>query len=92
MERGLDISEGVLVIVDGGKGPRAAVKRAFGNRALVQRCQWHKRENVVRWDGIDRTEKLTASPASDCNRSAIGFVHIIEYRVAVSDITITKGT
>ena len=31
MERGLDISEGVLVIVDGGKGLRAA-KRAFGNR------------------------------------------------------------
>ena len=30
MERGLDISEGVLVIVDGGKGLRAAVKRAFG--------------------------------------------------------------
>ena len=39
MERGLDISEGVLVIVDGGKGLRAAVKRAFHNRALVQRCQ-----------------------------------------------------
>ena len=49
MERGLDISEGVLVIVDGGKGLRAAVKRAFGNRARVQRCQWHKRENVVRY-------------------------------------------
>ena len=47
MERGLDISQGLLVIVDGGKGLRAAVKRAFGNRALVQRCQWHKRENVV---------------------------------------------
>ncbi len=47
MERGLDISEGVLVIVDGGKGLRAAIKRAFGDRALVQRCQWHKRENVV---------------------------------------------
>jgi hypothetical protein len=41
MERGLDISEGVLVIVDGGKGLRAAVKKAFRNRALVQRCQWH---------------------------------------------------
>jgi len=47
LERGLDISEGLLVIVDGGKGLRAAVKKAFGRRALVQRCQWHKRENVV---------------------------------------------
>ena len=47
MERGLDITQGVLVVIDGGKGLRAAVKRAFGGRALVQRCQWHKRENVV---------------------------------------------
>lgn len=47
VERGLDIAQGVLVIIDGGKGLRAAVKRAFGDHAVVQRCQWHKRENVV---------------------------------------------
>ena len=47
VERGLDISEGLLVIIDGGKGLRAAVKKAYTDRALVQRCQWHKRENVV---------------------------------------------
>ncbi len=34
-------------MIDGGKGLRAAVSRAFGDHALVQRCQWHKRENVV---------------------------------------------
>ena len=55
MERGEDIAGGVLVIVDGGKGLRAAVKRAFRNRALVQRCQWHKRENVVRY--LSKTEQ-----------------------------------
>ena len=47
VERGLDLSQGVLVILDGGKGLRTAVRKAFRNRALVQRCQWHKRENVV---------------------------------------------
>jgi putative transposase len=47
LERGLDITDGLLVILDGGKGLRAAVKQAFKKRALVQRCQWHKRENVV---------------------------------------------
>ena len=47
VERGLDLSQGVLVIRDGGKGLRAAVRKAFRHRALVQRCQWHKRENVV---------------------------------------------
>ena len=47
VERGLEVSQGLLVIVDGGKGLRAAVRKAFRHRALVQRCQWHKRENVV---------------------------------------------
>ena len=47
VERGLDVSQGLLVIVDGGKGLRAAVRKAFRHRALVQRCQWHKGENVV---------------------------------------------
>ena len=47
LSRGLNIERGLLVVIDGGKGLRAAVRRAFGKRALVQRCQWHKRENVV---------------------------------------------
>ena len=47
-ERGLDGSQGLLIIIDGGKGLRAAVRQAWGTSALVQRCQWHKRENVVK--------------------------------------------
>ena len=47
LDRGLDISRGILAVLDGSKGLRAGVKRAFGSRAVVQRCQWHKRENVV---------------------------------------------
>ncbi len=48
-DRGLDSTQGLLVIIDGGKGLRAAVRQAFGSSALVQRCQWHKRENVVKY-------------------------------------------
>ena len=47
MERGMDISSGILVIIDGAKGLRAAVRVAFKKKAAVQRCQWHKRENVA---------------------------------------------
>jgi putative transposase len=47
LERGLDITAGLLVILDGGKGLRAAVNQAFKKKAVVQRCMWHKRENVV---------------------------------------------
>ena len=39
--------QGLLVILDGGTGRRSAVTQVFRGRALVQRCQWHKRENVV---------------------------------------------
>jgi len=45
--RGLRIEEGLLVVIDGSKGLRSAVREAFGEKAAVQRCQWHKRENVV---------------------------------------------
>ena len=47
VERGLDITQGLLVVLDGSKALRSAVTKAFRNRALVHRCQWHKRENVV---------------------------------------------
>ncbi len=47
LERGLDITAGLLVVLDGGKGLRAAVNQAFKKRAVVHRCMWHKRENVV---------------------------------------------
>jgi putative transposase len=57
LERGLDICQGLLVILDGGKGLRAAVKKAFRGRALVQRCQWHKRENVVSY--LSRSEQAS---------------------------------
>jgi transposase-like protein len=45
--RGLRFGDGVLVIIDGGKGLHAAVEAVFGAAAAIQRCQWHKRENVV---------------------------------------------
>ncbi len=47
--RGLRWEQGLLCVIDGAKGLRAAIRRVFGPAALVQRCQWHKRENVVRY-------------------------------------------
>jgi hypothetical protein len=35
------------VIIDAAKVLRSVVKKAFGERAAIQRCQWHKRENGV---------------------------------------------
>ncbi|PIQ87350.1 MAG: hypothetical protein COV74_01105 [Candidatus Omnitrophica bacterium CG11_big_fil_rev_8_21_14_0_20_45_26] len=46
-ERGLDYREGLLCIVDGAKGLIKAIRNVFNGYVLIQRCQWHKRENVV---------------------------------------------
>jgi transposase-like protein len=48
-ERGLDVSRGVLCVIDGAKGLRKAVDKVFAGQAMVQRCHWHKRENVVHY-------------------------------------------
>ena len=45
-ERGFPLDQPLLVVLDGAKGLRAAVRDVFGD-IPVQRCQWHKRENVV---------------------------------------------
>ena len=45
-ERGFPLDQPLLVVLDGAKGLRAAVREVFGD-VPVQRCQWHKRENVV---------------------------------------------
>ena len=47
IERGLDVSQGLLVVIDGAKGLRAAVNQVLRKRSVVQRGMWHKRENVV---------------------------------------------
>lgn len=47
LERGLRVGPGLLCVIDGAKGLRKAIYGVFGARVLVQRCQWHKRENVV---------------------------------------------
>jgi len=41
VERGLDLSQGLLVVIDGGRGLRAAVRQVFQKKALVQRCTVH---------------------------------------------------
>lgn len=46
-DRGLDLSAGALVVIDGAKGLRSGVLAVFKSQVLMQRCQWHKRENVV---------------------------------------------
>jgi putative transposase len=45
--RGLDFSEPRLYLLDGGKALSSAVKKYAGESAAIQRCQVHKRRNVL---------------------------------------------
>ena len=58
--RGLDTSSPTLLVLDGAKALHAAVKRVWGQNALIQRCQVHKRRNIrahlpqKHWEGLSR--------------------------------------
>lgn len=47
VDRGLDFNQPRLYILDGGKALTAAVKKHAGESAAIQRCQVHKRRNVL---------------------------------------------
>lgn len=57
-DRGLDTQRSMLVVIDGSKALRAAVRDVFGSRVLVQRCQVHKRRNVT--DHLPEAEATSA--------------------------------
>lgn len=47
VDRGLRTEGGLLVVIDGAKALASAVRRVFGEFALIQRCTLHKRRNVA---------------------------------------------
>lgn len=47
VDRGLDAQRMRLWVIDGGKALRKAIVQTFGATALIQRCQEHKRRNVI---------------------------------------------
>lgn len=49
VERGLQTEEPILCIIDGGKGIHKGLKDVLGDHAVIGRCQWHKRENVLEY-------------------------------------------
>ncbi len=74
VNRGLDVDQGVLVVLDGGKALRAAVNDVFGD-VPVQRCVRHKERNVLdHLPDRDRPavkHKLRAAWAQDDHRQAL---------------------
>ena len=47
INRDLSYHKGLLCLIDGSKGLYAALTKALSGYVVIQRCQWHKRENVT---------------------------------------------
>ena len=54
----MNFQEGILVCIDGARGLNKAVKEVFSDKAVIQRCQWHKRENVLSYLGENDKEEF----------------------------------
>lgn len=47
VSRGLTLKQNFMAVIDGGRALRASIKKFYGERVLVQRCQLHKRRNII---------------------------------------------
>jgi putative transposase len=71
VERGLDFTTPRLYILDGGKALHAAVKRHAGEAAFIQRCQVHKKRNVI--------DHLPQDHKADVKRKLQNAYALVEY-------------
>ena len=58
VSRGLESERKMLIVLDGAKALRKAVRMIFGEQALVQRCRIHKARNVL--DHLPENKKAQA--------------------------------
>ena len=49
INRGLNTDNEILFVIDGAKGIYKGIKTALSEKAVIQRCQWHKRENILKY-------------------------------------------
>jgi len=87
--RGLDVDQGVLVVLDGGKALRKAVNDVFGVHTPVQRCVRHKERNVIdhlpehQRDTVRR--RLRAAWALDDHDAALNRLRVLADELARTD-------
>src|SRR4051812_42323361 len=72
--RGLNFSEPRLYVLDGGKALSTAVKKYVGESAAIQRCQVHKRRNVL--------DHLTDEQKPSVARKLNAAYHLEDYAAA----------
>ena len=68
VERGVPTDRPLLFVIDGAKALSKAIRHTFGDRALVQRCQVHKKRNITERlpQGLRREVGRKISDAYNC--------------------------
>lgn len=46
----------MAIFIDGGKGIYKGIHEVMGEKAVIARCQWHKRENVLKYLAKEKRE------------------------------------
>ncbi len=76
VERGLDVEQGVLCVIDGARALRKAIRDVLGVHTPVQRCVRHKERNVLdhlpERDRPPVKRRLRAAWALDDHAAALG--------------------
>jgi putative transposase len=89
VERGLDVEQGVLVVLDGAKALRKAVRDVLGVHTPVQRCVRHKERNVLghlpERDQPSVRRRLRAAWALDDHDRALEQLRMLADELARSD-------
>jgi len=70
--RGLRTDRSMLFVIDGSKGLSKAIRAVYGTHAIIQRCQVHKRRNVLDHLPEDMRKNIgrTISTAYKCDDAA----------------------
>ena len=71
VERGMQYEAGLLVVIDGAKGLYKAVMSVLKGHACVQRCQYHKRQNVVSYLSKERAVRYGSQDGGGLRQTEI---------------------
>ncbi|WP_157677499.1 transposase [Dehalobacterium formicoaceticum] len=99
IRRGLDPARPRLYVLDGGKAIHKAVRDIFGKEALIQRCQVHKKRNVLSY--LPESEQANVSVAMTmayrefeyeaAKGKLMGIANNLEYRYPKAAASLLEG-
>jgi putative transposase len=70
IDRGLEYEKGILFVIDGAKGIHKAIREKFQEKGFIQRCHWHKKENIISYLNKDQQKMYKAKLSNAYSRTS----------------------